>query len=96
MDRAFGAVPGAVVGQTIFVQAHLQSGIAEKGIDIPGGRPVHRHQPSLFGGDICHSVQTLYVFIGKISFVIIEKISIVSCQRVGIKGAVYGGRIYRR
>ena len=38
-------------------EAHLQPGVAEEGVDVPGGGPVHGHQLPGLGGGLQHTVQ---------------------------------------
>ena len=83
-----------MVGEAVLVQAHLQTGVAEEGVDVPGGRPIHGYQPPALRRDFQHPVQGQDVPLGKVSFVIIKEIAVVRRQGVGVKHAVHTGRLH--
>ncbi len=94
-DGTLRAVPGAVIGEAVLIQADLQAGVAEKCVDIPGRGPVHCHQAAGLCGDLQHPIQGLHVLRREVCFIIIEKIAVVRRQGIGVKGTVYTGGLHR-
>ena len=94
-DSAFGAVPGAVIGQTVLVEADLQTGVAEECIDIPRGAPIHCHKTPCLGGQLQHPVQALDILLGEIGLVVVQEVAVVRRQGVCVERAPYAGSLHR-
>ena len=95
-DGAVGTVPGTVIGKAVVVQAHLQAGVAEERVHVPGGGPVHGHQASGVFRRRQNAVQALYVLLREVGLIIIEEVTVVCRQGIGVEGAVYAGGLHRR
>ena len=93
-DVSLRIVPGTVVGNAVIIQTQSEAGIAEQSVYVPPGRPIHGNLFLLCFGYVQHPVPGQYVLLREIFFIIIQKISIVRREGIGVQSIFHRCRIH--